>query len=53
MDIFYLIALLLFIALVCILLVSIRNLLRLKGELKEMMGKMEDRQGAETDGRRF
>jgi len=36
MDVIYIIALLLFLVLVYILIISIRNLLRLKKELKEM-----------------
>lgn len=43
MNIIYIIALLLFIALIYILVLSIRNLIRLKKELKEMLDLNEDK----------
>lgn len=45
MDIIYIFALLIFIVLVCILIVSIRNLVRLKKELRKIMELNEDTDG--------
>ena len=41
MDVIYIIALLLFLVLVYILIISVRNLIRLKKELKKLKGDMD------------